>query len=490
MTKGDSQGKLVNHHGHSQNDWLFSRRKISPKWQRPALSALSLAVIVSLHPTFSQAAEEAWPETTPIPTARPIEAAAPLAPNAFNNPDVADSQEPPSPGEGPAPSEIDTIAIGSGGTPNFWKPEIHAGVTASVVFDDNIFITHENEVSDTIFVTSARMTLAFGNVESWASRFIDTTARALAADEEGESTDNLIALTYAPTATFFAENDALNSVEHDVAGTMRWTFNKLKVAFDGRFQTLSDPDEDLGRRADRQITNIRMIGTYDWSEKTRVQLEGTWVNRNYDVGNDSSQVEVNGYFLYDVTPKTTLGLGIGAGELEQDRNPNQAYERAVARLRYNSYSKLTLSLLGGAELRQTDEGDDALTGVFQVGVGYVPTEGSTFFLTASRRIEPSANILTQSIERTSFELSYNQRLLQKLSLSTNLEYTLADYSTSNESATEGRSDDLWRFSMTMTFEVTQNGFVRLGYIHRQNDSSREVFSFESNQVILSATVLF
>ncbi len=487
MTKGDSQGKLVNYHGRSQNDWFSTRRKISRP--RTAWTALSLAVFVALHPTFSQA-EEAWPETTPIPTARPIEAAAPLAPDAINNPDMADSQEPPSPGEGPAPSEIDTIAIGNGGAPNFWKPEIHAGVTASVVFDDNIFINHENEVSDTIFVTSARMTLAFGNVESWASRFIDTTARALAAEEEGESTDNLIALTYAPTANFFADNDTLNSVEHDVAGTVRWTFNKLKVAFDGRFQTLSDPDEDLGRRADRQITNIRMIGTYDWSEKTRVQLEGTWVNRDYDVGNDSSQVEANGYFLYDVTPKTTIGFGIGAGELEQDRNTNQTYEQAVARLRYNSYSKLTLSLLGGAELRQTDEGDDALNGVFQVGVGYAPTEGSAFFLTASRRIEPSANILTQSIERTSFGLSYNQKLLQKLSLSTNLEYTLADYSTSRESTNEGRSDDLWRFAMTLTFEVTQNGFVRLGYIHRQNDSSREVVSFESNQVILSATILF
>ncbi|MEO7933349.1 MAG: outer membrane beta-barrel protein [Chthoniobacterales bacterium] len=490
MTKGDSQGTLGNHYGRSRNNWLSTRRKMSPKWSRPALSAFSLAVFAALHPTFSQAAEEAWPETTPMPTARPIEAAAPLAPDAINNAAAAiDVEEPPAPGEGPAAtSEIDTIAIGSGGAPNFWKPEIHAGVTASVVFDDNIFITHENEVSDTIFVTSARMTLAFGNVESWASRFIDTTARALDAEDEG--TENLIALTYAPTASFFADNNTLNSVDHDVAGTVRWTFNKLRVAFDGRFQTLSDPDEDLGRRADRQVTNLHLTGIYDWSEKTRVQLEGTWVNRDYNVGNDSSQAEANGYFLFDVTPKTTIGFGFGAGELEQDQNPNQTYERAVARFRYNSYSKLTLSLVGGVELRQTDGGDDVSTGVFQVDIGYTPTDSTGFFLTASRRIEPSANVLTQGIERTTFGLIYNQRLLQKLSLSTNLEYTLADYTTSGAVANESRSDDLWRFSMTLTFEVTQNGFVRLGYAYRENDSSREVVSYKSNQVILSATVLF
>lgn len=474
MTLGHCKGNISSHH---------STRRFRPR------TAWQIAVLAALHPALSFAAEEVWPETVPASAPQtmsqaiqPIGAVAPISGNSSEF-----DQEPMPPGEGPSP--IDRIAIGSeSSSSGFWRPEIHAGVTASVVFDDNIFISNQNEVSDTIFVTSARVTLAFGNVESWAARFIDTTDRALAADAELGS-DNLIALTYSPTTSVFVDNDSLNSLDHDLAGTARWTFTKLHVAFDGRVRTLSDPDADLGRRADRTVTNLGLAMTYDWSEKTRWQLSGSFIDRNYDQGNDSSEATISGYVLYDLVPKTTVGFGLGAGELDLSGSDAQTYERATLRLQYDSFSKVTFSVAGGAELRSTGDSDETNT-FFRAGLDYNPLEGSTISLSAYRGIEPSANAGSQSIERTTLAVSYTQRLFQKLTLATNLEYTQADYSVLNGGVNFGRTDDILTLSMALTCEVTENGFVRLGYTYRQDDSSIEERSFASNNLILSFTALF
>jgi hypothetical protein len=448
---------------------------------------LGLAVYLALHPGLARAAEEIWPETSALqPTARPIEAAGPIAPD-MAPPSTPGVEDPLPPGEGPQ-NEIDVVTMGSGEA-NFWKPEIHAGLTTSVVFDDNIFITNQNAISDTIFVTSARATIAFGNVQQWASRFIDTTSRALVADAE-EGNDNLIALSYSPTAHAFVDNDNLNSVEHDVAGTARWNLGKLKIAFDGRFQTLSDADEDLGRRTDRTIAKASLGLTYDWSEKTRIQLEGDFMSRDYKTGRDSVQFGANAYLLYDIMPKTQIGFGLGGGELQFDGGSSDTFERGVLRLRYNSYSKITLNMSGGAEWRQRDVGDDQFNGIFQVGIAYAIDEGSQIYFSAFRRLEPSANAQSQNIERLSFSLGYNVRLYQKLTLATNVSYSLADYTTPDENLNKDRSDNQFSISTTLSFEITANGFIRLGYAYRQNDSSREIVSYQDSQFTLSATALF
>jgi hypothetical protein len=453
-----------------------------------------------LHPTATFAAEDVWPETAAIPASRAIE---PIGPLPADLPPTQlslseNGAEPTPPGEGPqievdtesgTQNEIDTVTLGEGGAePSFWKPEFHAGLTASVVFDDNIFISSTDPVSDTQIVTSARMTLAFGNVQQWASRFIDTTSRALVADQQ-EGTDNLIAVSYSPTAYYFWNNDGLNSLEHDLAGTARWTLSRLRISFDGRVQTLSDPDEELGTRTDRVLTSAMLSGVYDWSEKTRLQLEGVFSNRNYDVGRDSTQIEANGFVLYDITPKSTLGAGLSFGTLEQDDLETDTFQRLLVRYRYNSYAKFTFNVTGGVEFRQGAD-EEQLNGTIQGGVGYTPSVGSEFYFSVARRVEPSASEQAATIERTTFALGYNQRIFQRATLSTNLEYAFLDYSSSSNFDGSERQDEILRLSTTLTFEVTQNGFVRLGYVYRQNDSSREDVSFDANQFILSATVLF
>lgn len=486
MTNGSSQGYIGNDFVDCQKYWRMDRRKMSR-------NIVCMAVFAALHPAFSHAAEEAWPEATIQPTARPIQAAAPLAPDTgavqLAPAETYNSQEPLPPGAGPT-NEIDTVAIGNGGgAADFWKPEIHAGITTSVVFDDNIFITHAAQVSDTILVASARVTLAFGDVQSWAARFIDTTARALSADD-AQGTDNLIALTYAPTASYFMDNHSQNTVDHDLAGTARWNFGKLQMAFDGRLQTLSDPDDDLAQRVDRTVTTLNLAVNYYLSEKTRVEVSTNYVSRDYKIAKDSTHLYGDAYFLYAMMPKTTVGIGLGGGQLRWSDGISETFERASVRLQYDSFSKLTFNCKGGAELRQTVGGGDEVNGFFEIGATYNPSDTAALFASAYKRIEPSANNQSQSIQRTSFSLGYNQRLFQKLTLSTNLDYTFADYTAAEGNVNANRSDDLLSISATLAFEVTQNGIVRLAYIYRQNDSTLENVSYDENQIILSLTALF
>jgi len=492
MTKGCLKGNRSRENPAVRDGWCSDARKVSKKWSG---YALSLAVCAALHPATVQAAAEAWPETTSAhPVSTPVEPIGPIAPAEMDSAILSgrtfSSGNPLPPGEGPLAEDTTDVDIGSGtDQTSFWKPEIHAGVTTGVVLDDNIFITNENPVSDTTFVVSARATLAFGNVQAWASRFIDTTDRALLADEE-QGADNLIALTYAPKANFFADNDDLDSVDHDLAGTTRWNLGKLKFAFDGRFQTLSNPDEELGQRSERKITTFNFQSTYEWSDKTRLQLTSAFRNRDYDVGRDSAQIEADGIFLYSVAPKTIVGFGLGGGQLDQDEAESQTFERAVLRVSYNSYSKLSFNFSAGAELRQKPGGEDDSNGIFQASVIYLPTFNSEIILSAYRQVEPSAEQISENIARTSYVLSYNQVLLQALTLSTSLEYSSLEFSTTSVSVDQGRSDDFLRLSIGLTFEVTRNGYVRLAYNYRQNDSTLTMREYDANQFIFSATALF
>lgn len=457
--------------------------------------ALALAVFAALYPGATYAADEAFPEVRLQPVSRPIQAAAPLAADMTGGQLIPaeshSSEEPAPPGEGPADEIDSSVMTGGMAAPSFWKPEVHVGATASVVFDDNIFITNQDAVSDTTYFVSARATLAFGNVQTWAARFIDTTSRAIVADQD-DGSDNLIAISYAPTASFYSSNSDLDSVDHDVAGTMRWNFSKIRIAFDGRFQTLSEPDEDLGRRADRNLSSARVALIYDLTEKARLQFDSSILNRDYNDATDSTQIEGNVFALYDLMPKTTVGIGFGGGELKFQGDSSQTFEKAVARVSYNTYSKWVFNLTGGVEFRQsdiTDEGD-TVNGIFRLGAVYTPTENSEILFSATRSVEPSASSQAQSVERTTFSIGLNQKLFQKFSLSTNLNYAIADYQTPESSSNFNRSDDLFSANVTLTFEVTQNGFVRFGYTYRQNDSSRNTISYDANQYLISATILF
>ena len=200
--------------------------------------------------------------------------------------------------------------------------------------------------------------------------------------------------------------------------------------------------------------------------------------------------EGTGYFLYDITPKITAGVGLGGGQLDIQGGETQEFERAVARFSYNSYSKLEFRFLAGAEWRQSNRSGDDVNGVFSAGVIYSPSDNTQISLTGFQKIEPSSNINVQNIKRIGFNLSLNQRLFQKLSLSTNLSYSNVNYSTPDNSVNQGRKDNLLSINTALTLEVTQYGLLRVGYSYRQNDSSVNFVNYDDNQFIVSATVLY
>ena len=485
MTKGSPQGNGKQFRG-SQNNWPVVRRKTPQSWSDYARCGLGLALLAALHPNPVHAADEVWPETSSIDqsiqSASQLPAGVELLPAEAYNAGV-----PLPPGEAPS-NEIDAFASGENSDlDDFWKPKIHAGVTTSVVFDDNIFITNTAPESDVIFVTSARVTLAYGNVQSWAARFIETTARALAEDTD-EGSDNLIALTYSPTAEFFTDNDSLNTTNHDAAATIRWSFTKLRLALDGRFQTLTDPDPDLGRRSDRQLISSHLQINYPWTEKTEIEGNLDFQNRDYKRDQDSTQIEANLFAVYRGMPKITWGVGLAVGQLELDGGDTQNYQQLLLRFGYNTYSKLNFSASFGGELRQIDGGDDQLNGVYAIGATYDATETTRFLLSLNQQTDPSASQDAQSIERTTISLGWDQSLFQAVSLSSNLSYSLSNYSSGN--GNNSREDQILSLSITATVEITKYAFFRLGYIYTNDDSNFLVNSYESNRANLSLTVLF
>jgi len=466
-------------------------RKEDPvrKGAKAKVALAALAVFLASHPVAIFAEEPAIMRVEEPSPGSPDPAFATVV-NVANVPGAPANIAPGKETLTPPPPSIDAALLEeTEDADDFWKPELSVGSNVSVVFDDNLFIDPVDEVSDTILVTSARLTVAFGNVLSWAARFINVTSRALLADAE-RGTDNLLAITYAPTAGFFFDNDTLNTVDHDLAATVRWNFPKLSFALDGRFQSLSDPDPELGTRVDRTLATGDLAIRYPFTEKTSLELDGKIATRDYDIGTDSTQWDARAFGLYQITEKTFLGAGFGLGWLDLQEGDSETFQQLLLRLRYNSFSKVTFIASGGIEFRQLTAGEDQTNGVFEIGLAWQPAINTEITLSAFQRTDPAASGQSQTIERTGIALGLNQLLFQKFTLGVNIDYTQADFSQNEQAPGDTRSDANFSISANLGFEVTEYGVVRLGYTWRQNDSSDDTISYESNQLSLSLTVVF
>ena len=189
-------------------------------------------------------------------------------------------------------------------------------------------------------------------------------------------------------------------------------------------------------------------------------------------------------------------MSVGAGgtfgyNWVDDPTPNQAFEQVNLRLNYEVTAKLGLYASGGVEFRQFD-GDRStyVTPVFELGVSYYPFEGTTFTLAAGRRIYNSGFEPGQDFTNTYVVGRLQQRLLHRLYLGLAVGYENADYFAADDNVNAPRNDDYWFIEPSLDVLITRWLSAGVYYLHREDNSNADFFSFDDNQVGVRATVRF
>jgi hypothetical protein len=365
----------------------------------------------------------------------------------------------------------------------------HVRVQGGATYDDNVFIQNRDEEEDIHFNLRPEIWSGLGDVRSQLPSLTGHPSRFLK-QADGLDQRALFFARYAPTATKFLDHEEEDSLTHDAGIFGRLPFDRTVVKFEGRFQTLSSPDADIGTRSDRSLASGFMEASYTVSEKTSADFRVAGSHSNYDKGFDSTDASASAFINHRVLPKTTLGLGGAVGHVWVENGENQIYEQALLHGRYHFSKKVAFDGTGGVEFRQVDGGQNAVNPVFKVGAEYAPQESTLISLYGSRRIESSASLEGTNIERTSFDLNLRQCVWRRIWLTFSAGYQRGDYAEAGGTTDFSRTDDYFTTGGAAALDVTSWLNLRLSYSYERNTSSRENFSFCRNIADLQLSVSF
>jgi hypothetical protein len=363
-------------------------------------------------------------------------------------------------------------------------------VTARGVYDDNINISQTNRVSDYYFTIEPVLTLGLGDIVG----------------HEG----NYIRLDYAPSLFLFldhSEDDAVQQLIH-LEGQHQFGRLTLKLGEDvaildgtdlGNLSNASSPGSqvnlDVSGRTRFQIYTTRIGASYDLSGKTFLSSEIDSLVTQYDSASlfSSEMFSGNLFLNYRYSDKLTFGIGgTGGYDLADNPNPSQTFEQANANISYQASEKISLNASGGVEFRQFENNSRGgyIAPVFELGASYQPFDGTTITLSGNRRTYNSGVLAGQDFAGTTITAGLRQRLLQRFYFGIAGGYENSDYFSTVSGLTANRRDNYYFAEPSLDFSITRFWMLGAYYLHRQNDSSLQSFTFDDNQVGARTTLKF
>jgi hypothetical protein len=368
--------------------------------------------------------------------------------------------------------------------------QYHFTVTARGVYDDNINISSFDRVSDYYFAIEPALSLGFG----------------------AEGSENSLTFIYRPSLFVFADHSENDTVQHLIRLQGGHEFGRLSLSLSQNVQildgadinTLSDPtghtaNIDVGQRTRHNVYTTQLSDSYDLTGKLFLSNSFGLLIDDYSSGDlISSETYTGDIFInYNYSAKVVAGIGGTVGYQTVDQSTelggnDQTFEQANVRVSYAATGKISLNASGGVELRQFgDNGRGTyVTPVYSLAMNYQPFDGTSITLSGSRRNQSSASLGGQDFTETDINFAVNQRFLRRFSLGLAVGYENLDYFSTVEGGSASRTDDYYYVEPSVDFRITRFWTAGAYYLHRENSSSLDFFSFYDNQFGVRTSLTF
>ncbi|HEY0550296.1 MAG TPA: outer membrane beta-barrel protein [Verrucomicrobiae bacterium] len=378
--------------------------------------------------------------------------------------------------------------------------DIHVRASASFIYDDNISLHDQQSGSSGGISTGAAQ-------EGLGDDFIFTFSPGIIIAKPTTLQDSRTAfsLDYSPSFIFFLKNDEENSIDHAVKAEAGYAFTKLTLGLAQNFSETAGGVVDVGNRVDQKSYQTAGNARYEMTEKTFLQLDGSYRLTDYETLTDSDEWSVTPTVNYQISPKVTLGLGITYGRLSVSdqtthvvtnatdtntfvtvKDSTQDYLGPTLRASYRTTEKTDISLSVGVEYRKYSDGSSALNPVFSLAGSYRPFEGTSFTIEGHRREQSSAVVSGANYISTGLSLSARQRLRERLFGTITASYDNADYEPVRRNVSVTRQDDYFLLRYGVEAIVGRSWTIGLFHQYREDKSTDKSFSFSNNQVGIQA----
>jgi hypothetical protein len=361
------------------------------------------------------------------------------------------------------------------------------GLSVRGVWDDNIFLSHTNKVSSYYFAIEPYFSIGVGDVAGRNRSYLR--------------------LDYMPSGLVFTDHgdqSAFNQFIHLEGGysTGRLTltlYQDVAILESANLNSFFDTtglwaNTDASGPTRMNWSYTRLTANYQLTGKISLQGEFSAPIYAYLGDGNISDYTVSGglYVYYNWTPKLSVGIGTTWGYTWADApTTDQSFEQINLRLNYSVTSKLGLYASGGVEFRQFDGNRNTYDSpVFEVGVSYNPFSGTFLSLSAGRRLYVSGYTFNQDFGGTFVAARFQQRLFHRFYFGLGAGYENSDYISTDRDVSATRNDNYWFIEPSVDFSITKWMSVGVYYLHREDSSNEDFFSWEDNQVGVRASFRF
>jgi hypothetical protein len=195
---------------------------------------------------------------------------------------------------------------------------------------------------------------------------------------------------------------------------------------------------------------------------------------------------------YDYGAKLQLGVDLTAGQnFVEGASPDQTFQQITMRGSYQVTGKLSASGSGGIEFRQSEGGEaDQVAPVYQLTLSYKPFDGTSLTAAAVGRTQSSASNFGQDFTSQQFTVTAQQRFFQRVFTSLSAGYQTQSYFSTLSGISTEREDNYYFVALGIDVRITKFWFAGIFYVHRQNDSSLDFYTFDDNQIGIRSNVEF
>jgi hypothetical protein len=408
---------------------------------------------------------------------------------------------PPASASAPAPSTAESSAPGPTTLlvkPHWWdslfsqKLPIDFGFKVAGIHSDNIFF--QNDKSEDYFTElTPSMVLTLGQPIVLYPQLDQETIY----DDQNDAHLNFVQITYRPVLRLFDEHEKLDDVDQYADAIFSHQFSRLTLSVEQTYEKLSQPTVQVntpGTLVNRDVFTTLAKANYIYSDQlstysTFSQTVTTYIGNEYT---DNTEWFGDYYFLYQLSPKLSLGLGPRIGFDDVDQAPNQSFQDGLVHLYYAVTGKFTIEGSAGAELREFehDSSPERVTPLIEAKAIYQPFDSMTFTLYGERHRIVANGTIGRDYDASIGTLELKQRLLQVVYVTLSGQYEDDEYTSFENDGGPAREDGIYYLKGGLEWASFRGLTIDAGYTYLRDDSNIKAFSFNESRATISASFTY
>lgn len=306
---------------------------------------------------------------------------------------------------------------------------------------------------------------------------------------------NYLQITYTPTLRLYDKNSNLDDVDEYADAVYSHLFGKLTLSIEQKYEKLSQPTIQInaqGTLINRDVFTTTARANYIYSDQLSTYGTFTQTATTYQSGGytDNTEWLADYFFLYQLFPKLSIGLGPRIGFEDIDQAPNQDFQAALAHFYFLATSKFTVDGAAGAEIREFEDNSapTEITPIVEGTATYAPFDSMTLTLDGERHRIVDAGFAGYDYTASIASLDVRQRFFQIIYLTLKAGYENDKYTVVGGGP--ARNDNIFFGTAGLEWESYRGIKIDAGYEYLRDDSNVNFFTFTENRLTVSATVKY